>query len=286
MDSTLIFRIGAIGLRFVGNPGGQFTGQERFNSFLAVVSPQANYKINTSPVPVEPPSLPYFDGGVRWRLHAVDHRWLLWVGNRGQPPYLAGEFSSDYHSGKIYTSDSLDEPGKFVFPLAYPMGELLLTNLLGTGYGIMLHSCALIDQEDGIVFAGVSGAGKSTTAHLWNELPGVQILNDDHSIIRKMDDHYRVFGTPWHGRGGFTLAQDAPLKRIFILKHAAENQASRLPPAQASAQLLVRTFAPLWSAPAMAYTLQFLDELCQTIPCYELGFVPDRSAVEYIRCLS
>ena len=31
----------------------------------------------------------------------------------------------------------------------------------------------------------------------------------------------------------------------------------------------------------MTFTLQFLDELCQAVPCYELGFVPDQSAVEY-----
>jgi hypothetical protein len=95
-----------------------------------------------------------------------------------------------------------------------------------------------------------------------------------------------VYGTPWHGQGGFMLAEDAPIKKMFILKHAPSNQALRLSPPQAVADLLVRTFAPLWSAPAMDFTLQFLDELCQAVPCYELGFVPDQSAVEYIRCLS
>ena len=33
----------------------------------------------------------------------------------------------------------------------------------------------------------------------------------------------------------------------------------------------------------MAYTLQFLGELCQAVPCYELGFVPDqRSGVRAV----
>ena len=138
----------------------------------------------------------------------------------------------------------------------------------------------------GYLFAGIGGAGKTTTARLWNENPGVRVVNDDHSILRKIGDQFRVYGTPWHGQGGFALAEDAPLKKIFILKQAPANQAVRLSPAKAAAALLVRTFAPLWDAPAMDFTLQFLDDLCQSIPCYELGFVPDQSAVEYVRCLS
>ena len=209
---------------------------------------------------------------------------MIWVPSVGLSPYLAGSFNPDFHSGEIFVSESDQEPGKYIFPISYPMGELLMTNLLGTGYGIMLHSCGVIDQGNGMVFAGISTAGKTTTALLWNGLAGVRVINDDHTIIRRMDGQFRVYGTPWHGQGGIALAEDAPLKQVFILKHASSNQAVRLSPAQAVAALLVRTFAPLWSAPAMAFTLQFLDELCQNVPCYELGFVPDQSAMEYVRC--
>ncbi len=286
MDSELILRIGAIGIRLAGDPGWQFSGQARFEQFISTGSAQASYNVITCPAPGKPLTRPYFEGGIRWRLYEAAGRWLLWVSTDGQPPYLVGNFASDYHSGEIYTSPSREEPGKLIFPLAYPMGELLLTNLLGTGYGILLHSCALIDHGNGIVFSGVGGAGKSTTSRLWNNLDSVKILNDDRSVIQKIDGEFRLFGTPWHGQGGFALAKDIPLQKIFILKHAVKNQAMRLAPAQALAQLLVRTFAPLWSAPAMSFTLQFLDELCQAIPCYELGFVPDQSAVEYVRLLA
>ncbi len=200
-------------------------------------------------------------------------------------PYLAGVFNPDFHSGEIFTSEDEQEPGKYIFPLSYPLGELLMTNLLGTGYGVMLHSCGVIDHQGGMVFAGVSSAGKTTTARLWNDFPGVRVINDDHTIVRKFDGAFRVYGTPWHGQGGFALADDAPLKEIFILKHSVSNDAVRLSPAQAAAALLVRTFAPLWNADMMAYTLQFLDELCQEVPCFELGFVPNQSVVEYVRSL-
>ena len=54
-----------------------------------------------------------------------------------------------------------------------------MINLLGTGYGILLHSCGVSDTGNGIVFAGVGGAGKTTTARLWNDQAGVRVLNDD-----------------------------------------------------------------------------------------------------------
>jgi hypothetical protein len=45
------------------------------------------------------------------------------------------------------------------------MGELLMTNLLGTGYGIMLHSCGGLDRGNGLVFAGI-GNQETTIARL------------------------------------------------------------------------------------------------------------------------
>ena len=285
MPENLIFRIGEVGIGLVGNPGWEYTEQERFLDFLSTSTPQARFNVRINQIPVEPSNPPIFTSGLIWRLYQHHGRWLIWI-QRGLNPYLVGSFTLNFHSGEIFTSESQKEPGKFVFPISYPMGELLMTNLLGTGYGIMLHSCGLIDRGNGIVFAGIGNAGKTTTARLWNNNPGVRVLNDDHTILRKIDGQFRVYGTPWHGQGGFALAEDAPIKKMFILKHAPSNQAVRLSPVQAVADLLVRTFAPLGSAPAMDFTLQFLDELCQAIPCYELGFVPDQSAVEYIRCLS
>ncbi len=286
MAENLCFRIGAIGLGFIGNPRWVYAGHSNYLDFLSTEPPIARYKIFNDPIPIELTSSPIFDTGRGWRLYQDNDRWVIWVQTRILNPYLVGSFSSDFHTGEIYTADSDQEPGKKIFPMSYPLGELLMINLLATGFGIMVHSCGVIDGENGIVFAGIGSAGKSTTARLWNGLPGVRVLNDDHTIIRKIDGEFRVYGTPWHGQGGIALAADAPLKKIFILKHASSNLAVPLSPAQAATALLVRSFAPLWSASAMAFTLQFLDELCQAVPCYELGFVPEQSAVEYVRCLS
>lgn len=285
ISNALSFRIGDIELGLSANSDWEFALLRRFPDFSSNGIPQVKYQVRIDPVPEHPTGTLIFNSGQSWRLYIERARNILWVQTGVTNPHLVGNFSLDYHSGEIFASISANEAGKYVFPLSYPLGELLMTNLLGTGYGILLHSCGLIDQGTGIVFAGTSTAGKSTTARLWADLDGVRVLSDDHTILRKIEGQFRVYGTPWQGEGGIALADDAPLRNLFILKHAPANQATRLTPAQAAAALLVRTFAPLWSAPAMEFTLQFLDELCQAVPCYELGFVPDQSAVEYVKCL-
>ncbi len=264
----------------------EFTSAGRFSDFISRNNPLAIYQIADKPVSGMPAGALIFDSGQVWRLYRDGDRRILWVGTRDFIPRLVGNFSADYHRGEIFTTKNEIEADKYNFPLDFPLGELLMTNLLGTGYGIMLHSCGVIDGSNGLVFTGASHAGKSTTARLWNNNPSMLVLNDDHTILRKIDGQFRVYGTPWHGEGGFAMAEDAPLQKIFILEHAQSNQAVRLSGAQAAAALLVRAFPPLWDASGMAFTLQFLDELCQAVPCYKFGFIPDQSAVEYVRCMS
>ena len=285
-DEDIVFKIGGIKLGLSNSTGIVFSTPGRFPDFISHSLPQATYHVGLEPTSGRPDGSLIFDSGQAWRLFGDGDRKILWVGTRDYIPRLVGDFSSDYHRGKIFVTKDPTYPERYLFPLSYPVGSLLMTCLLGTGYGVMLHSCGVIDGDEGLVFAGIGSAGKTTTARLWDDHAGAVVVNDDHTILRKVDDQFRVYGTPWHGQGGFARAEDAPLKKIFVIKHAKSNQAVLLSPSQAVAMLLVRTFAPLWDANSMAFTLQFLDDLCQTIPCYEFGFVPDRSAVEYIRCLS
>ncbi len=281
----MIYKIADIDLQISGVSNWENLQSRSFSSFISHCPPRVKYQVRVRPVPDRPTGKLIFDSKQLWRLYDEGPRRILWIGSRDFIPYLVGNFASNYHGGQIFTTKSTLETGKYLFPLGRPLGELLMTNLLGTGYGIMVHSCGVINNEQGILFAGVSTAGKSTTARLWSGQSGVKVLNDDRIILRKMDGEFRLYSTPWHGQGNIAHAGQAPLKMMFILKQARSNYAIRLSPSQSAAGLLVRSFAPFWDAKAMSFTLQFLEELCQTIPCYELGFVPKKSAVEYVRCL-
>ncbi len=284
--TNLAFSIGGMQLAFSVNSNLKFSPLGCFPEFLSESLQPADYKVVDDWELSKPSGSLLFDSGETWRLFGDGDRKIIWVGSRDFIPKMVGNFSPDYRNGTIFVTNNPIDPGSYFFPLNYPLGELLMTSILGTGLGIMIHSCGVIDRESGILFAGTSTAGKTTTARLWNHNAGARVINDDHTIIRNITGQFRIFGTPWHGQGGMALPAEAPLKEIFIINHAQSNHAVRIPPVKAAAALLVRCFPALWDAQAMSYTLQFLDELCQAIPCYELGFLPDQSSVEYVRRLS
>jgi hypothetical protein len=111
------------------------------------------------------------------------------------------------------------------------------------------------------------------------------LLSDDRIVVRRREGRFWAYGTPWCGDVQVASPAAFPLERIFVIRHAPANGAARLRPAEAAQSLLARSFLPFWDAPGMAFTLAFLDELVQAVPCYDYGFVPDRSAVDFVRCM-
>lgn len=200
----------------------------------------------------------------------------------GADPWLIAKMDSDFCNGEIFVTGNRTIPPHF-FPLEYPLDELLMINLLARGKGVLLHACAIKDGDKGILFAGTSGAGKSTTANLWQDIPGVTLLSDDRVILRRYDNRFWIYGTPWHGDARAASPEAVELDRIFILNQASLNNVIPLRPLDAASRLLVRAFPTFWDTDGMQFTMNFLSDLVQTAPCFQLDFLPDPSAVEYIQ---
>jgi hypothetical protein len=133
-----------------------------------------------------------------------------------------------------------------------------------------------------MLFSGVSGAGKSTLANLWKNRENANLLSDDRMIIRNIDGRFWMFGTPWHGDAKVASPEGVPLGRIFIIKHSPKNYASRLRANDAASALFVRCFPTFWNSSGMAYTLNLLGEIAEQVPCYELGFVPNETILDFV----
>ncbi|MDT8382074.1 MAG: hypothetical protein RQ728_07445 [Brevefilum sp.] len=221
-----------------------------------------------------------FETNISWRFGRLGHKWVI-----SYPEVSAhqlGIFNRDFSNGNIYVSNENGDENHFIFPLSYPMGELLMINLLGLDRGIMLHASGVIYKGEGYLFPGQGGAGKSTIARLWNQLPGVEAINDDKVILRKMGDTYFIYGTPWHGEGGLALPQSAPLKQIFLIEKSEHNYISALSQTQSIIRIMNGAFLPLWDQQKMDFTLGFLSDLTKDISVQELGFVPDKSIIDFI----
>jgi hypothetical protein len=286
VPESLTINLGGIPIGLIPDQkAGRYSEIRRASAFFCDLPAEINLNIHCGWFPEKIDGQVAFETGADWQLFEAQGKWVIKKRSAHQDPYQMGVFPPDYRSGEIYVAPSLTSPGDYVFPLSDTLGELYLMSLLGSGLGVMFHSAGVIDHGQGYLFAGHGGGGKTTTARLWESQPGAHAINDDKVIVRKVDGQFRMYGTPWPGQGGMALPEEAPLKRVLILKQAPENSITDLPPAQASALLLARAFTSLWSDAGVAYTLQFLDELCQAVPCQELGFLPDSSAVEFVRQL-
>jgi hypothetical protein len=176
-----------------------------------------------------------------------------------------------------------DQP---IYPLEYPLDELLINNFLSLGRGVELHTSGVVDsQGNGHLFVGHSEAGKSTMARLWDDEPDAKILSDDRIILRNSGERIWMYGTPWHGEGGFVSPDRAPVTRIYFLKKGQENALVPQRRAEAVERLFVCSFASFYSAEALDFSLGFLGEVAKTVPCFELSFVPDKRVVEFIQRL-
>lgn len=251
-----------------------------------IIDDQAQIKITVdySEPPVYSSLIPVFQSGGNWDLFKQDGYWIIPISfPPGTKPKLVAKFSRDYHDGELFLDKNhIDNVSSY--PLAYPLDELLMINVLSRKQGIEMHACAIgfTESHTGFLFAGMSGAGKSTLTRLWQKREGITILSDDRVILRKKQDGYWLYGTPWHGDALGASSCAVPLEKIFILKQSPRNELKPLDPVNAITQLLARCFPTFWDAEGMANSLKLFDELSQTIPCFEFSFLPDQSAIEYI----
>ena len=92
--------------------------------------------------------------------------------------------------------------------------------------GIIFHSSAIVVEGEAYLFTAPSGTGKSTHARLWRELleDKAVMLNDDKPLIRKTENGFIAYGSPWNGKHRLGENISAPIKAICVLEQAKENK--------------------------------------------------------------
>lgn len=214
-----------------------------------------------------------------WKLSAMGNKRVLEIGppvKRGPPDNLS-IFNYDYTKGDVYHASPTEIFRGF-------LDQFLIINLLSRNNGFLLHSSGVAIHGDGLCFIGRSGAGKSTLLRLFrDEVETECLLNDDKLALRKARGRWHVFGTPWHGEFPVASQKGARLKALFFIKQSKHNYLTKLSASDALSRLVSQALIPLWDKEASARVVDSFNSLIKDMPSFEFGFLPDKSAVEFLK---
>lgn len=286
---SAFLRIGSVSFALASNSGELVRLSAELSAFKAELpQPRADIQIDMEWVAGLRPSRSgdIFHSGALWNVSpdGEDFVFEFVTSFFGEAPYKRMRVDNAFCHAQISLNRELLGHYESVSPLDYPADELLITNHLAFhGIGVEVHGCGLIDTETGgHLFLGHSGAGKSTTARLWQSLRGPEILSDDRIILRLHDGELWMYGTPWHGEAAFASPNKSKLNRILVLRHGVRNQIAALPKARAVGELFARCFPPFHSAVGLERTVEFLNRALDAVPCYEFQFTPDARSIEAV----
>lgn len=201
-------------------------------------------------------------------------------------PYACDESKVDF---SLSVTDEEIASYKVCDGVSYSVNEAESTALVNKLYnkifdeynGFFFHSSSLMLDNEGYVFTAESGTGKSTHASLWCTHFGnkVTMINDDKPIIRKIDDKFFIFGTPWMGKSNIGNNISTTVKAVYILRQSKENSIKKVSVGEVFPDLLKATLV-LSSRDKFAKLLEIYDEFFSTVSLFVLNCNTDISSVK------
>jgi hypothetical protein len=148
--------------------------------------------------------------------------------------------------------------------------------------GVVLHGAAVEHLGKGIIFTGVSGAGKSTQAHLWQKYRNALILNGDCPVIRLDKGKPRIYGTPWCGTSGEAINRNTELSSVVLVKQGEKSALRRLEGQSAYLAVLANVFRSNNDVSAVDLAISNLKSIVEQIQVFELTCTISEDAVKLL----
>jgi hypothetical protein len=154
--------------------------------------------------------------------------------------------------------------------------------ILASEGGFLVHAASAVRNGRSYLFAGISGAGKTTLTRC--APPDVTVLSDEISYVRRRRGAYLAYGTPFAGE----LAQSgenisAPVHTLFLLEKGPDNRVEPISTKDA-AQALMRHI--LFFARERQVVERVFDSVLQFVSAVNvcrLVFTPDERSWAVIR---
>ena len=261
-----------------------------FDKFLAEPGLQPDFEIDVEVCS----TLPEFKKGLL-RFDAAHGYWTVFESDSGLvieslspqllQPRARALLSADYRTVRawILPEFHLGQVGWSPMHLFNPIVEVCLLSRLALDSGLLLHAAGVTTHDQGYVFTGASGTGKSTISQFFAD-QGALILSDERVILRQHGSAFTVYGTPWVGSGQYAANASGPITGLYGIAHSEhQHRIAPLSPTKTMSLLLQQSFLPHWDRAAMEATLDFLASFTSHIPCFSLGFLKQADVVELLQ---
>lgn len=164
-------------------------------------------------------------------------------------------------------------------PLQYPMSELLWLFLANKSSAIILHASAVVLKHNLYIFSGKSGVGKTTISQFFQD-EGATLIHDD-KIVLYTRDHKIFAGNMPHPTNLHSVQAEGNI-RLFFIEHALTNKLTEIPKVISFAYFMANALANWGDRTFLHNQVKIISNLHAQIQAYKLGFVRNKSVVNYI----
>ena len=197
-----------------------------------------------------------------------------------------------YHKDTVVIKDICKENGNHIVEYEEEYLDRFSDNLLMKIWdfphqilrygGVFLHASYIMWDGKAILFTAPKQTGKSTQAALWERYKGAEIVNGDRALIRKTENGFVVYGSPYSGTSGISKNIASPLGAIVILEQAKENVAKKAAVRESVMALMDGCSFYVWDREEISKVTEIANNLIMEIPFYKLSCLPDRGAVDVL----
>lgn len=136
--------------------------------------------------------------------------------------------------------------------------------------GFAIHASAAVHDGEAILFCGSSGAGKSTIV---SHFPNQRVLNDDFSVVRRLDDRFWCGGTPITLKPKITVSPGRfPVRGLYQIVQSARLERQRLTPEAMLPWMVPNVHCFGRGGEGASRLLTVCTEFVQTVECGILEF--------------
>ena len=148
---------------------------------------------------------------------------------------------------------------------------------------LMLHASYCDIGGEALLFAGLSGAGKSTQADLWEKYENAVTVNGDKCFVYSKNGQVYAGSLPVAGTSGKCLDRDLPVRLIVFPIKDKENKITKLRAVNAIASLMKCSVFDIFRRENQNTALGLCADIVSRVSLCSLNCLPDDGAVNEVK---